>query len=123
MATHNDTGKLGEQLAAEYFEKAGYTIVEKNWRYHRAEIDLIALLDKMLVFVEVKTRSGSLWKSPEESINLRKRKLLFKAADAFMQTFPDDFSARFDVFTVVVENNQHKISHYPDALNPELFEL
>lgn len=121
MATHNDTGKLGEQLAAEYFEKAGYTIVEKNWRYHRAEIDLIALLDKMLVFVEVKTRSGSLWKSPEESINLRKRKLLFEAADAFMQSFPDDFSARFDVFTVVVENNQHKISHYPDALNPELF--
>ncbi|HOE05498.1 MAG TPA: YraN family protein [Bacteroidales bacterium] len=121
MAIHNDTGAWGEQMAARYFEKSGYTIIERNWRFRRAEIDIIARNEKLLVFVEVKTRTGSQWKSPEESIDARKRKLLFEAADAYLQNFPDSYTARFDVITVVAENGEALITHYPDALNPELF--
>jgi len=121
MAIHNDTGKWGEQLAAGYFEKSGYSIVERNWRFRRAEIDIIAKHENLLVFVEVKTRSGSQWKSPEESIDVHKRKLLLEAADAYLQNYPESFAARFDVITVVVENGEALITHYPDAINPELF--
>ena len=59
MASHNDLGQEGEQLARTYLERKGYRIIVSNWRHGRAEIDLITTYDNILVFVEVKTRSSS----------------------------------------------------------------
>ena len=61
MAAHNDTGKWGEDLAAKYLEEKGYTIVERDWKSGRRDIDIIALDDDVVVFVEVKTRRNRLY--------------------------------------------------------------
>lgn len=54
MAWHNETGKTGEKLAADWLEKKGFTILEKNWRHKRLEVDIIAEKDNLLHFIEVK---------------------------------------------------------------------
>ena len=114
-------GNFGEQYAVNFLKKNKYKILQTNYNIRGGEIDIIAQKGDYVVFVEVKTRTGSQWKSPEESIDARKRKLLFEAADAYLQNFPDSYTARFDVITVVAENGEALITHYPDALNPELF--
>ncbi|HPG74341.1 MAG TPA: YraN family protein [Bacteroidales bacterium] len=121
MALHNEIGKWGEKTASDYLVGSGYAIVDTNWRFRRSEIDIVAQTGNTIVFVEVKTRTGNRWRSPEESIDLRKRKLLFEAADAFMQQYPDNYAARFDVITIEKLNNSIEIKHYCDALTPELF--
>ena len=74
MALHNELGKLGETLAANFLQANGYTIVERNWRVNRIEIDLIARLDDTLIFVEVKTRSSDYFGSPEVFVTKRKKR-------------------------------------------------
>ena len=76
MAAHNDKGKQGEQLAADYFSTRGYEILQQNWRYRHWEIDIIASRNNMLHFIEVKCRSSSGSGFPEESISKKKIKNL-----------------------------------------------
>lgn len=73
MAWHNETGKTGEKLAADWLEK-GFTILEKNWRHKRLEVDIIAEKDNLLHFIEVKSRSSQNYGLPEESVSLKKLK-------------------------------------------------
>ena len=86
MAEHNHVGKIGEDLAREYLEKEGYKIIEQNYRTKYAEIDLVAektskfLGPKTLVFVEVRTKVGEQFGSPEDTINRAKlQKVLWNA--------------------------------------------
>ena len=72
MAEKDELGKLGERLAAEFLERAGFTIIERNWRCARGEIDLIARDGTETVFVEVKTRSSLAFGHPFEAITDRK---------------------------------------------------
>lgn len=74
MAWHNETGKTGEKLAADWLEKKGFTILEKNWRHKRLEVDIIAEKDNLLHFIEVKSRSSQNYGLPEESVSLKKLK-------------------------------------------------
>ena len=69
MAWHNETGKTGEKLAADWLEKKGFTILEKNWRHKRLEVDIIAEKDNLLHFIEVKSRSSQNYGLPEESVS------------------------------------------------------
>ena len=64
MAEHNEMGKEGEELAAEYLVKQGYTIEARNWRYGHEEIDIIARKDDLLLIVEVKTRRSNYFGQP-----------------------------------------------------------
>ena len=72
MAQHNELGKKGEQLAIDYLVKKGYKILDKNWRYLKAEVDIIAKKDSMIVAVEVKTRSSDYFGDPQDFINKKK---------------------------------------------------
>ena len=79
MATHNNTGLLGEQLAIEYFTKEGYQILEKNWRHSHWEVDIIASRQNILHFIEVKTRRTKNFGLPEDQVSKKKMQNLINA--------------------------------------------
>lgn len=100
MATHNQVGKSGEELAAAYLEENGYEIIHKNWRFKYYEIDIVAKKGKKLHFVEVKTRSSSFYGHPEESVGKKKFKFLQKAADEYLQQNPGNKWIQYDVLSI-----------------------
>ncbi|MEL6656135.1 MAG: YraN family protein [Bacteroidota bacterium] len=121
MAAHNELGELGEKLAANFLEANGYTILARNWRANRAEIDIIAQLDETLIFVEVKTRSTDFFGAPEESITKRKKRLLAAAATAYMQETGHEWAIRFDIISIIMQlGKAPKLEHYEDAFFPGL---
>ena len=101
MAAHNDTGKWGEDLAAKYLEEKGYTIVERDWKSGRRDIDIIALDDDVVVFVEVKTRRNRLFGDPEESVDYHKLQNLQQAISHYLKFRNIRQDIRFDIISVV----------------------
>lgn len=85
MSAHNELGVKGEILALEYLQSKDYTILEINWRFKRAEIDIIAKQQHTIVFVEVKTRSSDYFGFPETAVDESKQKLMALAAEEFME--------------------------------------
>ena len=69
MAVHNELGTWGEEVAAQYLTKKGYTIVERDWKSGHRDIDIIALKDDIVVFVEVKTRRNNYFGEPEDAVD------------------------------------------------------
>ncbi|HUF50914.1 MAG TPA: YraN family protein [Longimicrobiales bacterium] len=102
MAAHNDFGARAEQAAAALLERNGWTILHRNWRWHHKEIDLIARLDDVVAFVEVRARSRTQQGHPLETIGWKKRRDLEAAALAWIARHarPGD-SFRFDAMTVL----------------------
>jgi putative endonuclease len=84
MAQHNDLGQKGEEIAFHHLLQKGYKILERNWRYDHAEIDIIARIKNILVIVEVKTRSAAIYEEPRETISDRKIRFLVNAAEAYI---------------------------------------
>ncbi len=121
MAKHQQLGRIGESVARTFLEQKGWQILECNWRWRRAEIDLIAKDGDTLVFVEVKTRSTDLFGQPELAITPRKERLLADAASAYMEQCGHDWAVRFDVISVVYHSDRpHDIAHFEDAFFPGL---
>jgi len=115
MAEHNDFGAWGEQLAEDYLRRKGYEIVERDWRCGHRDIDIIALDDEELVFVEVKTRRNTIFADPEDAVDWKKRRNLLYAANAFvkMKRLKCDF--RFDLITIVgSDSDTADIEHTKD---------
>ena len=79
MAEHNDLGKFGEELAVDFLEKNGYEILETNWVFDKAEIDIIAQKNGILAVVEVKTRSSIDFGLPQDFVKPKKIQLLLKS--------------------------------------------
>ncbi|MEY4927629.1 MAG: hypothetical protein RI894_2065 [Bacteroidota bacterium] len=117
MAAHNDLGKLGEQLAKEYLVQNGYEIVTTTYRYGRAEVDIIAKLGKMLVFIEVKTRSTVTFGFPEDAVTAKKRQFLFDAAAQYMYENQYEDEIRFDIISIIIDKNNKisELKHFDDA--------
>lgn len=115
MAAHNELGKEGEDAACAYLEREGYVIVERNWRYHRFEIDIIAECKDYIVFVEVKTRANEHWGNPEDFITKGQIKRIVAAADFYLQEYNIDKDARFDVFAIVKRNGKLELEYFDDA--------
>ena len=118
MAEHNETGKKGEDLAAEYLASIGFEILERNWKNRFEEIDLIAIDKELLVIVEVKTRSSLACGKPEESVGLRKQRLLVNAADAYIQKSNSNRETRFDIISVIINGQSHSFQHIKHAFSP-----
>jgi putative endonuclease len=115
MATHNELGKKGEVLAAELLLKKGYTILEKNWRYLKAEVDIIAQNKETLVIVEVKTRSSDYFGDPQDFINPKKIQLLVSAANEYVVSRNLDVEVRFDIIAILLNSKTKKIEHLENA--------
>ena len=115
MADHNILGKKGEELALRYLKDNGYKILETNWRFKHKEVDIIAREGNEICFIEVKTRSSDKWGSPEESVTVKKRKLLINAARAYVENMDCMCEVRFDVIAVITDGEQHTIKHIRQA--------
>ena len=100
MARHNDLGKNGEELAAGWLTGKGFTILHRNWRYGRNEVDIIAMRQGIYHFIEVKTGSGSLYGHPEERVNKKKIRNLMKTAMAWLRLFPGKKRVQYDVLSI-----------------------
>ncbi|MDB5156966.1 MAG: hypothetical protein JWR50_1673 [Mucilaginibacter sp.] len=119
MAQHNDLGRLGESLAKTHLEQAGYEILDENWTHGKAEIDLIAYKDKVIIFAEVKTRSGTGFGEPEDFVDTRKQRLLADAADEYIFLMDHQGEVRFDIIAVLFKNEtSYRLNHIEDAFWP-----
>ena len=115
MAAHNELGKDGEELAVHYLIEKGFEIREQNWRFQKAEVDIIAQKGEVLAIVEVKTRSNSFFGDPQEFVKKDKINLLTKAIDHYVRAFDLDVEVRFDIIGIVKTDFKTAITHLEDA--------
>ncbi|WP_179339375.1 YraN family protein [Winogradskyella ludwigii] len=115
MAEHNELGKLGEKLAADYLQAKGYKIVVCNYVFQKAEIDIIAKKDNIMICVEVKTRNSDFFGDPQDFVTPSKIKLLVKAMDAFITENDIDLETRFDIIAVLKNKTTEEITHLENA--------
>ena len=116
MALHNERGKLAEEWAANWLEKKGYKLLEKNYRFSHAEIDLILTYQGLLVFVEVKFRSGTGFGYAEEFVDHTKKKRIIKAAENYIYHIDWHKDIRFDILGVYKDRHGNiNFRHIEDA--------
>ena len=120
MAQHNLLGDKGEQLALKFLKEKGYQIIDKNWRKHHFEIDIVARDKQELVIVEVKTRSTSFFGEPEEAVTIKKQRHLIEGAHHYIESNCIDLDCRFDVLAIELNKNVEEIKHIKDAFYPEV---
>lgn len=119
MAKHLITGKKGEALAKNYLESKNWIILNSNWRTGRAEVDIIAKDDNFLVFVEVKTRTGTSYGHPAAFVTSHKEELLVEAAQVYMEQIQHRGEFRFDIISVLLSSGRDPlIEHFQDAFFP-----
>jgi putative endonuclease len=115
MAQHNELGKLGEELAVDFLQQNGYDILETNWIFQKAEVDIIAQKENTLAIVEVKTRSSIDFGLPQDFVKPKKIQLLVKAVNEYVVQNELDVEVRFDIIAIHKEGNQLNIEHLEDA--------
>ncbi len=109
--TRKRLGQAGEEIAARELLRRGYTIRERNWRCAAGELDLVTEHGRILAFVEVRTRRGSGFGLPEESITRAKAGRLVRLVDAFRQVRSGDFppDSRIDVVAIVLDGQDRVV--------------
>ena len=114
---HVALGKQGEDLAVKWLEERGYMVLDRNYRFLRAEADIVASSDREIVFVEVKTRRTDTFGDPEESVNEQKRRQLFKVAEAWLhERRMEGAPVRFDVIAIRIHpKKEPEIRHIEGA--------
>ncbi len=115
MGKHNDFGKEGEEMAVGHLLKNGYKICYRNYRYLKAEIDIIAEKEGLLAIVEVRSRSSDFIENIAETITPKKIKLLVMAADYYVSSQDLDIEIRFDVITILKNKHQFNLEHIEGA--------
>jgi putative endonuclease len=115
MASHNQLGKKGEQLAVNFLIENGYDIVERNYRFNKAEVDIIAQKEDVLAIIEVKTRSTADFGNPQDFVKPKQIKNLVKAVDEYVTVNNLEIDVRFDIIAIVKEEKQFNIEHLEDA--------
>lgn len=115
MAEHNELGKKGEELSVEFLQKNGYDILETNYVFQKAEIDIIALKENILAIVEVKTRSSLDFGLPQDFVKPKKIQLLVKAVNEYVISNNLDVEVRFDIIAVHRDGKKFNIEHLEDA--------
>ncbi|MDW9381263.1 YraN family protein [Chryseobacterium sp. JV558] len=116
MADHNDFGKIAEDIAADYLQKNGCRILARNFRFQKAEIDIIAEKDNLIIVVEVKARSTDFFILPQEAVTKTKIKSIVSAANHYLEEFNKENEVRFDIISVLPDENKNlTIDHITDA--------
>ncbi|MBU2265384.1 YraN family protein [Patescibacteria group bacterium] len=112
------TGRLGEGIAKEYLEKKGYNIIEQNYRTKYAEIDLVAKQGKELVFVEVRTKRGDMFGTPEDSLSRKKMLKLRKNAWVYVAKTGWKGVYQIDAICIVLkpDNTTERLEHYENIV-------
>lgn len=120
MPAHIELGKRGEQLARTHLETAGYEILDENWTHGKAEIDIIAYKNSVIIFIEVKSRSYNYFGEPEDFVDTRKQRLLARAADEYIYLMNHQGEVRFDIVSVLFNRDEsYTLKHIEDAFWPQ----
>ncbi len=123
MASHNDLGKWGEELAAQHLREQGYTILDRDWRLGHRDLDIVARTPDgtTVVFVEVKTRTSDVVSRPQDAVDARKIRSLGAAANAYAKEFQLWDELRFDLISIIGDRAETAVlEHVEDAFNPLL---
>lgn len=115
MAHHNELGKKGEQLAVDFLLRENYKIVERNYRFDKAEVDIIAKKDNILAIIEVKTRSTKDFGNPQDFVKPKQIKNLVKAVNEYVIENNLESEVRFDIIAIVKEKSGFSIEHLENA--------
>ena len=115
MSEHFELGKKGEQIAVDYLIKKGYKILERNWRFQKAEIDIIATKQKKIISIEVKTRSSKYFGNPQDFVSSKKIKLMVFAMNEYVLMKNLEEEVRFDIVAVIKNRASYDIKHFKDA--------
>ena len=123
MASHNDLGKWGEEMAAQHLREQGYTILDRDWRLGHRDLDIVARTPDgtTVVFVEVKTRTSDVVSRPQDAVDARKIRSLGAAANAYVKEFQLWDELRFDLISIIGDRSETALlEHVEDAFNPLL---
>jgi len=115
LAKHNKLGKDGELIAFMILQRDGYNILQTNWKYQKAEVDIIAKKDGFLIFIEVKTRSSKKFGRPTDAIDKKKIALYKDAVEGYLEQYPSEDEIRFDVISIIIGKDETQIEHIPNA--------
>ena len=115
MGDHNKLAKEGELIAFMFLQKEDFHILKTNWRYQKAEVDIIAQKDRFLVFIKVKTRGSKKFGNAEDAIDKKKISLYKDAAEGYLEQYPSEAEIRFDVISIVITKDETQIEYFPDA--------
>lgn len=107
-------GRFAEGIAAEHYIREGYAIRERNWRHKRIEIDLIAQKENIIIFVEVKARSGRDMDALD-SVTFDKMKRMTRGADIYLKKLQGDYEYRYDIFTLTGDMHNYTTNVFEDA--------
>jgi len=115
VAQHIELGKKGEQLAVDFLIKNGYNILDRNYRFDRAEVDIIARKEEILSIIEVKTRTNIDFGNPQDFVKPKQIKNLVKAVNEYITENDVDLEVRFDIISIIKKDNKFQIEHLKDA--------
>ncbi|PWN07773.1 YraN family protein [Rhodohalobacter mucosus] len=115
--TTRDIGNYGEDLAAAYLESKDWLIIDRNYAFERAEVDIVATDRNYIIFIEVKFRSDTYFGQPEEFVTPAKEANIKKAAEAWVyERKMETAVVRFDIISIVQKANEApQITHFEDA--------
>jgi len=119
MTDKQEIGRRGEAIALAFYKENKYTILENNWQNNHLEVDVIAKNDEYIVFCEVKTRSGNALVEPQASVTPQKQNNLIRSANYYVLKHRISLEVRFDIITIILDGNQHTITHIPFAFMPK----
>lgn len=109
-------GTQGEDLACDFLQKKGYAILERNFRFGKKEIDIIAQKDNTIIFVEVKAGYSKNFGEPQERVTKRKQKQIIDVALSYIQKNDlKETDFRFDVITIKKNKKETSLEHFESA--------
>ena len=117
MASHQELGKKGEEIAAAFLLGQGHVMLHRNWRHGKKEIDIISREHNLIIFTEVKTRSSTAFGWPEEAVHTQKQALLEDAASCYLERFtPEMDDIRFDIIAINFHiSGKYELKHLKDV--------
>jgi putative endonuclease len=114
LSKNKEIGRKGESIAVDYLIKKGYTILEKNYKFHRFEIDIIAKNKNTIAFIEVKTRQNRNFGYPVDAVGNKKIDNILKCAGHYIYQTQWKGNIRFDIISILKEP-EFSIEHIEDA--------
>jgi len=115
LEKHNKLEKEGELIAFMVLQRDGFTILETNWCFQKAKIDIIAKKDGFLIFTEVKTRGSKKFGKPSDGADKKKMALYKDAVEGYLEQYPSEDEIRFDVLNIMIGKDETQIEHIPNA--------
>jgi putative endonuclease len=115
---NTELGSFGEQLACNYLIKKDFQIIDRNYRFKKSEIDIIAKKDNQLVIIEVKTRQTAEIGEPWQAVTRGKQRQIIQVTNQYVQTNKIDLETRFDIISIIHNSFRSEITHLESAFYP-----